>query len=339
RGLGAWLGVLLVWDFFYYWKHRLGHEVNLLWAAHSVHHQSEEYNLTTALRQTSTDFLIGWAIYLPMFLLGVPVAVFATVSAIDLIYQFWVHTRYVDKLGWVDRVFVTPSNHRVHHAQNAAYMDKNYGGILILWDRLFGTFEPEADDNPPVFGVRKSLSSFNPVTANLQVYRYLWADACQTRSWRDKLALWFARPGWRPADLGSGVTMDDAALRDFQKYAGVALGPRRGYFIAQFALGVVLTFVIAALAQLSDWPVVLAAALALWWLLLNVGAATDGAPWGAFSEWLRLALTPLVAAGVASTLGLSVWTWAAPLGLWSGISVLWLATTSAANVRGQSTTL
>ena len=148
RGIALWIVAILGFDFCYYWFHRFSHEISILWAAHAVHHQSEDYNLSTALRQTSTGFLFSWIFYLPLFLLGMPFEVFVTANAIDLIYQFWVHTQHVDKLGWFDRIFVTPSNHRVHHAQNEIYIDRNYGGILILWDRLFGTFQEELDDEP-----------------------------------------------------------------------------------------------------------------------------------------------------------------------------------------------
>ena len=197
RGCLLWALALVGFDFCYYWFHRLSHEISILWAAHAVHHQSEDYNLSTALRQTSTGFLFGWFFYLPLFLLGMPFEVFVTVNALDLIYQFWVHTQLIDKLGWLEHVFVTPSNHRVHHARNEPYIDRNYGGILIVWDRLFGTYQAERDEEPVVFGVRKPLANWNPFRANLQVYGYLWFDALRTRRWRDKLGLWFRRTGWR----------------------------------------------------------------------------------------------------------------------------------------------
>lgn len=289
-GIAAWLGVLLFWDFMYYWKHRLGHEVSLFWAAHSVHHQSEEYNLTTALRQTSSDFLVGWVVYLPMFLLGVPVHVFATVSAIDLIYQFWVHTRHIDKLGWADRVFVTPSNHRVHHAQNARYIDKNYGGILIIWDRLFGTYAEERDDDPVVFGVRKPLASFNPVVANLQVYRYLWFDARRTRRWRDKLGIWFRRTGWRPDDVQREFPAPARSIEGFRKFMSPLTGPAKGYLFAQFAVALVLTLWIGALVPMVGWQVLLAVSVALWWLLASIGMLSDRSRHALACELLRLCL-------------------------------------------------
>lgn len=197
----VWVAGLLLYDFFYYWHHRAGHEVNLLWAAHVVHHQSERYNLTTALRQTSSGALFGWVFYLPMAVLGFPLEVFVVVAVINLLYQFWVHTELVGKLGWYDRVFVSPSNHRAHHAVNSRYLDRNYGGILILWDRMFGTFVEEDEADPPVYGTRAPLRSFNPIWANLEVYAGLWRESRRIRRWRDRLRLWLGKPGWRPADL------------------------------------------------------------------------------------------------------------------------------------------
>ena len=143
--LPGWLLALVFYDFCYYWLHRMGHESAVLWAAHAVHHQSQDYNLSTALRQTSSGAVLGWVFYVPMALAGVQPLVFGVVALIDLLYQFWVHTEQVGRLGWFDRWFCSPSNHRVHHAVNDAYLDKNYGGILILWDRLFGTFKDEDD--------------------------------------------------------------------------------------------------------------------------------------------------------------------------------------------------
>jgi len=201
RGIALWATAALAWDFCYYWAHRFGHEISILWAAHAVHHQSEDYNLSTALRQTSTGFLFGWIFYVPLFLIGFPLEILLTVNGVNLIYQFWVHTQLVKRMGILDGILVTPSNHRVHHAQNERYIDKNYGGMLILWDRMFGTFEDERADEPVIFGVRKPLANWDPIRANLQVYEYLLFDARNAQSWKDKLSIWFRRTGWRPADV------------------------------------------------------------------------------------------------------------------------------------------
>lgn len=199
----VWASGLLVYDFCYYWHHRAGHRVALFWAAHVVHHQSEDYNLSTALRQTSSGWLAGWVFYLPMAVLGYPPVVFAVVGLVDLLYQYWVHTRQIGRLGWFDRWFCAPSNHRVHHAVNDRYVDRNYGGILLVWDRLFGSHTPEDDAEPCVFGTRSLLRTHDPLRANLQVYAELWHDSRHTARWRDKLGVWLRPPGWRPGDVAA----------------------------------------------------------------------------------------------------------------------------------------
>jgi sterol desaturase/sphingolipid hydroxylase (fatty acid hydroxylase superfamily)/uncharacterized membrane protein YhhN len=197
----GWLLALVFYDFCYYWLHRMGHESAILWAAHVVHHQSQHYNLSTALRQTSSGALLGWVFYLPMAVAGVPPLVFGVVALVDLLYQFWVHTEQVGKLGWFDRWFCSPSNHRVHHAVNDKYLDRNYGGILIVWDRMFGSFREE--DERCVYGTRGELRSWDPLWANAEVYWALAKDSWHARSWADKLRVWFKPPGWRPADVAA----------------------------------------------------------------------------------------------------------------------------------------
>src|SRR3954469_12144480 len=197
----GWLIALVCYDFCYYWLHRAGHEVAVFWAAPVVHHQSQEYNLSTALRQTSSGALLGWIFYLPMALAGVPPLVFGIVGLIDLLYQFWVHTEHVPKLGWFDRWFCSPSNHRVHHAVNDRYLDRNYGGMLVVWDRLFGSFEEEGERC--VYGTRSPLDSWDPLWSNLEVYWALARDSWHARRWSDKLRVWIKPPGWRPADVAA----------------------------------------------------------------------------------------------------------------------------------------
>lgn len=240
----TWAAAFLLFDFCYYWHHRLGHEVALLWATHSVHHQSEEYNLSTALRQTGSTFLLGWAFYLPMALVGIPAAVYAAVYSLNLLYQFWIHTEHVGRLGWYDRVFGSPSNHRVHHGQNAYCLDKNYGGFLMLWDRLFGTFVDERAEEPPIYGVRGQLASWNPLYANLKVYLDLWRQAGALPRWQDKLKVWFKPPGWTPE--GVNLAWDATAFRKYDTTI-----PRRlqAYAVLQFGLSYV-----AGVAWLLKWP-------------------------------------------------------------------------------------
>lgn len=224
---------VVAYDFCYYWKHRLAHEINLLWADHLVHHQSEDYNLTTALRQPSGGLPIGWVFYLPLLLIGLPAELMITAGAIDLIYQFWVHTQKFPKVRWMEWIFVTPSNHRVHHAQNRVYVDRNYGGVFIIWDRLFGSYQEELDDEPCIYGVRKPLRSFDPLAANLQHYRRMALDAWYTKSWREKLTLWFRRTGYRPADAEAAMPEPSCDLGDFHRFDPQIGRGQRLYALAQ----------------------------------------------------------------------------------------------------------
>ncbi len=198
----VYLVAFVVKDFSGYWVHRLEHEVNVLWNRHIIHHSSEEFNLSCALRQSISSFLSFAAIFMiPAAILGVPAEVFAVVAPLHLFAQFWYHTRLIGRMGWLEHVLVTPSHHRVHHAINPEYLDRNYGQILILWDKWFGTFQPELPHVPPVYGVKRPVKTWNPIHINFQHLGLLIRDAWYTRSWRDRLRIWWMPTGWRPADV------------------------------------------------------------------------------------------------------------------------------------------
>lgn len=287
--LWVWLFALLFYDFCYYWNHRLGHERNVLWAAHSVHHQSEEYNLTTALRQTSSGFLCSWVFYLPMAIVGVPPLVFLAVAAIDLLYQFWVHTRHVPKLGWFEWLFVSPSNHRVHHAQNPVYMDRNYGGVLIIWDRLFGTFQEELDEEPVIFGVTTPLASWNPLWANLQVYAALWHDARRTKSLKDKWRIWFMRTGWRPADVAVRYPQNKPDLSRFVKFDVPLTSASKAYAVMQLIGCVVGGSYLMAVSHTIGLQALLLGCVWIALSLFSLGVWLENRGYAQRVEWFRLA--------------------------------------------------
>jgi alkylglycerol monooxygenase len=208
----GWVAAIVLFDFFDYWLHRMGHENALMWAAHAVHHQSQDYNLSTALRQESTVVLIGWVFYLPMAVLGVSPEQFGIAGLIVLVYQFWIHTEHIGKLGWFDKIFSSPSNHRVHHAVNDQYLDKNYGGMLVIWDRMFGTFMEEKE--ACVYGTRTPLQSWNPLWAVVAGYWQLAKTAMQLPRWQDKLLVCLKPPGWVPAGVApTGPAFDLEAAR------------------------------------------------------------------------------------------------------------------------------
>ena len=236
----TWVLAFVVYDFFYYWFHRISHERQIFWASHVAHHQSEDYNLSTALRQTGTGALLTWVFYIPVFLIGVPSYVFVSVASLNLIYQFWVHSEHIPKLGFYEWVFVTPSNHRVHHAQNDEYIDKNYGGVFIIWDRMFGTFKEEDIKIPCIYGIRGPIKTFNPIWANLHIYVQMLKDIWDSKSLKDKLYVPFAPTGWRPASLENDSFKDDFDPNLFKKYDPLSSKKIKFYAFAQF---IVLSFV------------------------------------------------------------------------------------------------
>ena len=196
----TWVIAFLLYDLSYYWMHRMHHEIKILWATHSVHHHGEDYNLATALRQTSTGWLWKWIFYLPMIILGIPGEVFITVAGINLVYQFWVHTEHIGHLGFLEKIFITPMNHGIHHAKNKEYIDANYGGVFIIWDRMFGTYTARMPDVEPVYGTVSALQSWNPIWANFQIFTTMVKDTIKTKKYSDKVKVWFSKTYWRPED-------------------------------------------------------------------------------------------------------------------------------------------
>jgi sterol desaturase/sphingolipid hydroxylase (fatty acid hydroxylase superfamily) len=270
----VWVGALVLYDLAYYWRHRLGHTCALFWAAHVVHHQSEDYNLSTALRQTSTGWIADWLFYLPLALLGVPPLVFAVVALADLLYQFWVHTQQVGRLGWFDRWFCAPSNHRVHHAVNDRYIDRNFGGILLVWDRLFGTWQPEDDAEPCVYGTRAPLRSWNPLWANLQIYWDLARDSWRAGSWADKLRVWTRHPGWRPADVAARWPKPPFEIAQMQRYDPPLSRGAGALALALFGLALAATAAFLWNAHRLTFAEQAGATGLIVLLLLGVGAVT-----------------------------------------------------------------
>ena len=241
NGAYGWLPWVLAFvgaDFIYYWWHRYSHEINILWAGHAVHHQSQEYNLSVSLRQSwFTNFSAG-IFYLPLALLGIPLPIFVAMKSFMIIYQFWIHTRLIDKLGPVEWIFNTPSHHRVHHGINPIYIDKNYAGTFIIWDRLFGTFIEESEE--PVYGTVKPLASFNSIWAYFQYFVSLAAIARQCSRLSDKIKVWFMHPGWKPSELGPMSTIPEVDAANFEKYDTQISEKVGGYLLVQFVVTLLL---------------------------------------------------------------------------------------------------
>jgi sterol desaturase/sphingolipid hydroxylase (fatty acid hydroxylase superfamily) len=232
-------------DFAFYWWHRTSHVVNVLWGVHVVHHHSEDFNLSVALRQPAFELVTSLPFYLPLALFGVPAHVWLVMYALNLFYQFWTHTELVRSLGLLERVLNTPSHHRVHHGINPEYLDKNYGGIFIVWDRLFGTWAPEG--RRVVFGVTKPLRSFNPLWANFEYYVGLVRIGRGFARWRDRVRLWWSHPGWRPDGPADAPADVDAAT--FRKHDPATSPKYRAYIAGHFVLAFALSGIYMSSAE------------------------------------------------------------------------------------------
>jgi alkylglycerol monooxygenase len=318
--VAGWVAILFGVDFCYFLYHWASHRVNFFWATHAVHHQSEEYNLTTALRQSWFTGLTSWLFYLPLAVAGFPPAMFVLMVTFNTLYQFWIHTRLVGKLGFLEAFLNTPSHHRVHHGIDPRYIDKNYAGLLIVWDRMFGTFAPE--EGEPVYGTVKPLSSWNPVWANLEPWAHLVKMSRQTRRLRDKFWIFFAPPEWRPADLGGKVTIPEVSREAQRKYRVSVPRSLNGYVVLGFTTIAASTTALLSYEPSMSRPMLYAAVGLVYATLVGWGALEEAKPWAVPFEWARLALVtgfagwvswrtaafaPVTGVVFAAALGLAVW--------------------------------
>jgi alkylglycerol monooxygenase len=319
---GKWAAAIVLFlgvDCAYYWFHRVAHEFNGPWAGHVVHHSSEDYNLAVALRQGTFQGLFSWVFYLPIALVGFPPAWFAAVSSFDTLYQFWIHTRLIGKLGPLEWVLNTPSHHRVHHARNPKYLDKNFAGTLIIWDRMFGTFQAEEEE--PVYGLVKPLNSWNPLWANLHVWNELFRDAWLAPRYLDKLRIWFMPPGWRPEGLPPYPSPPEVSRQSVVPYDTTVSRGLNAYATAHFVATLVAAFGLLAVNQsLPRRDLVVAGVLVLW-ALLNIGGIFEHRRWALYSELVRL---PVTAALIASSLPQGSWLLTAQAGLMIAVIAFWL---------------
>jgi sterol desaturase/sphingolipid hydroxylase (fatty acid hydroxylase superfamily) len=245
----------LALDFSGYCIHRIQHTTNVFWNAHIIHHSSEEFNLACALRQSiSVFFRIFTFFLLPAALLGVPGNVIAIVAPLHLFIQFWYHTQLIGKMGFLEKIIVTPSHHRVHHAINPEYIDKNYSQVFIIWDKLFGTFQEEQDHIPPVYGITRPVATWNPVKINFQHMFLLISDAWRTKNWNDKLRIWFMPTGWRPADVAEKYPVYKIEnVYDFQKYNPTSSAALQTWSLVQlFMLLLFISYLFANIATIGS---------------------------------------------------------------------------------------
>jgi alkylglycerol monooxygenase len=286
--LGRWpvvagLVAFVAMDFIYYWWHRASHRLNFLWAAHVVHHQSEDFNLAVALRQGVLTPLTLAPFAFPLALLGIPPLIYVAAVSLNTLYQFWIHTELVGNLGRLEGVLNTPSHHRVHHARNPGYLDRNYAAVFIIWDRLFGTFVPERER--PQYGITRPLRSFNSLWAEVQPFAELTSISRAAPTWRDKLDVWLAPPersfSWQPelAALPAGASKYEVA---------VSPGVRR-YVLANFAMAVAATFVLMLWSNSLSGPLLGICAALVLATVCSAGGLMEARRWARPLEIIRIA--------------------------------------------------
>lgn len=216
----TYLVAFVIIDFYGYWTHRIAHQVNFFWNKHAIHHSSEEFNLACALRQTVSSFVnLFTFLLIPAAIIGVPTAVIVITLPIQLFLQFWYHTKHIKKMGFLEHILVTPSHHRVHHAINPEYIDKNHSQIFIIWDKLFNTFQKELEAVPPVYGITRPAQTWNPIRINFQHLGLLISDAWRAENWKDKFTIWFKPTGWRPENFEEKYPVNKITnVYAFEKY-------------------------------------------------------------------------------------------------------------------------
>ena len=250
----AYLIAFVAIDFYGYWTHRWAHQINFLWNQHAIHHSSEEFNLACALRQSISSFVkLFTFLLIPAAILGVPPIVIAITLPIQLFLQFWYHTQHIKKMGFLEKILVTPSHHRVHHAINPVYMDKNHSQIFIIWDKLFGTFQEELESVPPVYGITRPAQTWNPIRINFQHLGLLITDAWRSENWKDKFTIWFKPTGWRPENFEEKYPINKIKdVYDFEKY-GAQYSKKLVYWaIAQASITLLLiTYLFSSIAKIG----------------------------------------------------------------------------------------
>lgn len=315
-----WLSLFLLADLAYYWAHRMSHEINLFWGGHVVHHQSEEYNLSVALRQSSLQVIWTFAFSLPLAFIGFETLDFALMSAFITLYQFWIHTETIDKMGWVELVFNTPSHHRVHHGRDPKYIDKNHAGTLIIWDKMFGTFQEE--EERPTYGITKPVNSWNAVWANFSHYSEMGKDLKQIPTWSDKIRYLFKKPGWLPDYLGGYRAAPPVDKSTYKKYDTPSSLTLNLYVLFQYMLclaGTSLFLFNASKFSLSEKAMI---TVLISIVVVNCGVLFENRAWVRYAEWIRIIVYPALLAAVIYWNSLPVWLYAVAL-LYLIISIAW----------------
>lgn len=284
--LWTWILLFLAVDFFYYWFHRKSHQINALWAAHIVHHQSEEYNLTVALRQSWFQSGFSWVFYLPLAFVGFEPIMFLTISAFNTIYQFWIHTRAISRMGIFEWFLNTPSHHRVHHGSNPKYIDKNHAGTLIIWDRMFGTFQDEEEE--VVYGITSPLASWNPVWANFHYWADLYSSSKKTRNIIDKIRIFINPPGWFPDYLGGMQYPKEVNNSSYIKYSPDYDHRFKSYILSTFLFTLIISSMLIFLNSGMNTLQLISCSLLSIFSLTSCGVLMEQKTWSGWFEYVRI---------------------------------------------------
>ena len=304
-GVFSFIFCLIAYDFFFYWAHRFGHEMNIFWGAHGVHHQSEYYNLTVALRQSWIHAVLAFFIFLPIPFLGVDTATFFSILSINSFYQFWIHTDVVKRMPkWFEAIFNSPMHHRVHHGRDAKYIDKNHAGMFIIWDKLFDTYKDE--EETPNYGVTRPINSWNPVWANVEYYVGMYKNAKRFSSVKDKLKYIVAKPGWQPEDAG-GVIPVPVVEKNYKPYDASPINKGLSWYVLVQFLFIIIGLV-AYLYHYDKLPIFYKVLGYLLVMLSTVicGAIMEQKNWVKYAEYARLLI---VFAGLNSLYYISFNAW------------------------------
>jgi sterol desaturase/sphingolipid hydroxylase (fatty acid hydroxylase superfamily) len=288
----SFLLLFFLYDFCYYWAHRKSHEINLFWGGHVVHHSSEEYNLSVALRQSSTQTFWTFFFYFPLALLGFDPLLLIIASGINLLYQFWIHTEVIGKMGFLEIFMNTPSHHRVHHGRNPKYIDKNHGGTFIIFDKWFGTYQQE--EEKPVYGITVPVESWNPIWVNLAHYAGMWEEMKLIHGWKDKVKYTFYKPGWLPDYLG-GYRAPKEVEEGYTKFNTVVPPSLNWYILIQYLFLLGLTAYFLFQVEKFTWlPKLLVSGMIIW-TTVSFSGVFEKRSWYVPQEIIRvLAFTTIV---------------------------------------------
>jgi alkylglycerol monooxygenase len=330
----SWILLFFLVDLGYYWAHRMSHEINLFWGGHVVHHQSEDYNFSVALRQSSFQVLWTFAFFLPLAFLGFQTVDFLLISALNTVYQFWIHTETIGKLGFLEKFLNTPSHHRVHHGRDPKYIDKNHAGVFIIWDKLFGTFQEE--EERPTYGITTPINSWNPVWVNMAHYADMYEKWGRIRGFSNKLKFLFKKPGWLPEELGGYQAPQAINKAHYQKYNPPYAGSINYYVLLQYvvALGVTAWFLFQQ-DTFTTWEQI-GLVSAITFTVVNCGALVESKKWVKVLEVGRIIIFAAFGMGAGWHLEAS-WLLLSSMVL-GGVSLIWLGRIWQASAPSPATT-